>query len=588
MQIHQLIQGSPEWIAYRATHFNASDAPAMLGCSEYTTRSQLLHQLHTGIVPEVDAMTQRRFDEGHRIEALARPLAEKIIGEDLYPVVGSDGELSSSFDGLTMAEDTAFEHKTLNNKLRTAMTDQGNGYSLPLQYQVQMEQQLMVSGAERVLFMATAWDGDNLVEQLHCWYASDPALRAKIITGWSQFAKDLAAYVPAEVVIAPVAKPQMSLPSVSIQVNGSIALVDNLEAFGTALTAYVNRINKTPETDQDFADLEATVKTLKNAEEALDAAENGALAQTESIDSMRRTVGLYRETARTNRLLVEKLVKVEKENRRTKIIGDATAEFVIHMRGLNERLGKHYIPPIQPEFQTVVKGLKSIDSMRDKVATELARYKIEANAIADKIQINMNTLRELAKDHAFLFADAGFIVQKAPDDLTMLVKSRISDHQAAEEKRIEAQRAAIRAEELAKIERETAEKARIAEAERERAAKIEAERIQSEAEQKAKDDFAALYPLINAKADAEEAARIEYTLATAPPCHQTQVIPSTPPSLKLGQIAERLGFTLTAEFLKQLGFEPAATDKASKLFHSKDFQAICDALIQHIKNVSVK
>ena len=33
MQVHTLIQGSPEWAAYRREHFNASDAPAMLGIS---------------------------------------------------------------------------------------------------------------------------------------------------------------------------------------------------------------------------------------------------------------------------------------------------------------------------------------------------------------------------------------------------------------------------------------------------------------------------------------------------------------------------------------------------------------------------
>lgn len=54
MKIHNLIQGSPEWLAYRAKHFNASDAPAMMGCSPYKTRAQLLRELHTGIAPDVD------------------------------------------------------------------------------------------------------------------------------------------------------------------------------------------------------------------------------------------------------------------------------------------------------------------------------------------------------------------------------------------------------------------------------------------------------------------------------------------------------------------------------------------------------
>ena len=34
MITHDLIQGSPEWHAHRAAHFNASDTPAMMGVSD--------------------------------------------------------------------------------------------------------------------------------------------------------------------------------------------------------------------------------------------------------------------------------------------------------------------------------------------------------------------------------------------------------------------------------------------------------------------------------------------------------------------------------------------------------------------------
>ena len=138
MKNHNLIQGSPEWLAHRAGCYNASDAPAMMGCSPYETRSQLLHRLATGIEPEVDAATQRRFDEGHRFEALARPLAEEIIGDDLAPLSGTlDVEglsrpLGASFDGITMMGDDVLEHKRINESLRYTPWDEGNGDHLPM------------------------------------------------------------------------------------------------------------------------------------------------------------------------------------------------------------------------------------------------------------------------------------------------------------------------------------------------------------------------------------------------------------------------------------------------------------------------
>ena len=117
METIALTQGSKEWHAHRDIHLNASDAPAMMGCSPYKTRSQLLHEKATGFSEDFDASTQRRFDDGHKFEALARPLAEKIIGKDLYPVVGVLGKYSASFDGIDMMEEEVFEHKSLNDSL---------------------------------------------------------------------------------------------------------------------------------------------------------------------------------------------------------------------------------------------------------------------------------------------------------------------------------------------------------------------------------------------------------------------------------------------------------------------------------------
>lgn len=55
-----------------------------------------------------------------------------------------------------------------------------------------------------------------------------------------------------------------------------------------------------------------------------------------------------------------------------------------------------------------------------------------------------------------------------------------------------------------------------------------------------------------------------------------------PPTLRLGQIAERLGFALTADFLTKLGFAPAGKDRAAVLYHESDFSEICDALVKRI------
>lgn len=455
MITHELTQGSADWHTHRASHWNASDAPAMMGCSAYKTRSQLLHEMHTGLTPDVDAGTQRRFDDGHRFEALARPLAEKIIGEELFPATGSEGKLSASFDGLTMCETTGFEHKSLNAELRALLLDQCLGSELPLQYRVQMEQQCMVSGAERILFMASKWDGETLIEARDCWYTPDTELRAAIIAGWAQFEIDLAAYVPTEAAPVMVAAAVTALPAVAVNVSGQIAVIDNFKAFEVALRDFIDhRLILKPETDQDFADLDLQIKALKGAEAALDAAEMQMLSQVEAVDLAKRTKDMLHKLTRDNRLMAEKLLATRKEQIKGEIVAGGIADLRTHIESLNTRLGKAYMPPVPADFAGAAKNKRTVDSLRESVNQELTRCKIESNAIADKIQLNLGYLREHAKDHTFLFADAGQIVLKAADDLQTLVKSRIAEHKAAELEKEEATRERIRVEEQAKLARE--------------------------------------------------------------------------------------------------------------------------------------
>lgn len=363
MQIVNLIQGTPEWYAHRKAHLNASDAPAMMGCSSYKSRSQLIKELATGLGQEVDAATQRRFDDGHRFEALARPLAEKIIGDDegLSACVGVRGKYSASFDGLTFMYDVAFEHKTLNKALRAAMVEGCTGADLPLQYKVQMEHQAMVSGCDRILFMASEWTGDGqLVEERHCWYYPNLELRTKIIAGWEQLEKDVAAYDPAAERPAPaVAAPMESLPAVVVQVSGALTVGGNLDAFGAALRAFIERIPAKPSTDLEFADAEAACKALKKAEDALIAAKDGALSQVSPVEMMCRTVGDLHSLARTTRLALDKLVSAEKDRLRTALVTGAQTQLDQHIDTLNQRLGANWLPRVAGGFGEVIKGKRS-------------------------------------------------------------------------------------------------------------------------------------------------------------------------------------------------------------------------------------
>lgn len=556
MKTLNLVQGTPEWHAHRLQHLNASDAPAMLGCSPYKTRSQLIREVATGITAEVDAATQRRFDDGHRCEALARPVAEKIIGEELFPCVGTDGKFSASFDGLTMLEDQAFEHKALNDDLRAAMVEGCTGADLPKHYRVQMEQQLMVSDAEHVLFMASKWDRDGeLVEERHCWYEPDPALRAEIIAGWEQFSADVAAYQP-EAVAAPAApgRAPETLPALRVEVTGMVT-ASNLAEFKASAMQVLGSINRDLQTDEDFANAEQTVKWCKEVEDRLGATKDAVLAQTADIEAVFRTMDEVSAETRRIRLELDRLVKAEKENRKAEIVQKARAAYGKHEAGLRAETKEVWIAQPPPDFAGAIKGKRTLSSMQDAVDTVLANAKIAANESAKHIRAALACLSEETEGHKHLFPDYRDFIAKPIDDIRALVRGRIAEHQQRESERLDRERERIRQEEVARLEREQ-------QAEADRAASEQAETgLQAAAVAPASPTPASTVAL-------SVSGTIQHTPAPAPVAQ-----------INLGDINEWIApLSINAAGLASLGFKPAATKGAAKLYAGADFPRICDAL----------
>ncbi|MBD8630776.1 YqaJ viral recombinase family protein [Oxalobacteraceae sp. CFBP 8755] len=595
MQIHDLAQGSPEWQQYRLEKFGASEAAAMLGISPLVKRNELLHMKATGTAQEFSDWVQKYIlDYGHAVEALARPLAEDLIGTELYPVTCSDGRLSASCDGLTMAEDVAFEHKQWNQALAASVCDG----VLPDEYMPQCQQIMMVTGAGKVVFVCSDGTPASFV---HIDVLPDPAWQERIRAGWAQFEADLATYQHVEVLPPPVAAAVQDLPALSIRVDGQLTLSHNLLLFGDKLQSFIKDIDTNPSDDQAFADAEQAIKVMERAENALGAAEASALGQISTVDDMVRNVASLKELARKTRLMLEKTVKARKETIRVEIQQAGKDKAAAYITALNARLGKPYMPAIAFDFAGVMKGKKTVTSLRDAVDTELARFKIEANAVADRIQINLGTLRELAGGHAFLFADTSSIVLKAADDLTSLVKMRIAEHQAEEAAKAEALRARITEEERVKAEAAAAEKMRQEKAEAarvaEEAASIERARVAADTKRQLEEQAASI-AAANKAAAAPVPVPVAATPADDPDFQEVQPAPAqvTPiaaarlatsaPTLRLGQINERLApVAVTADGLARLGFAAAGRDRAAVLYHESDFSEICRALVVHVRAV---
>ncbi len=474
--IHDVQQGTQQWKDLRAKYFTASEAPAALGFSKYQSRNDLLKQKATGIEPDHSPATQALFQRGHDAEAAARSIAEEIIGEELYPGTVTeeiDGlPLLASLDGLNMAGDIVWEHKLYSASLAA----QVKAGELEQHYVIQLEQQAMVTGAKKVLFVCSDGSPDNCEWM---WYEPNPMYQQQIVNGWRQFIVDLDNYQHVEEAPEVVAAPVQNLPALLIDLAGEVKDT-NLVAYSSAVAARIQAINTDLQTDQDFIDAQEMVKFLKKAEDEVETAKKMALAKTASIEELFSTVDHLREEMRSKRLELDKLVKARKEAIRHEILQGGKAALQEHITKVNSTLEGVTLPMHNTDFAGVMKGKRTIASLRDAVDTELARAKIETNAWADEIRANLKAMAELAGDYRFLFSDLQQIILKPNDDFTAQVKLRIAEHREAEAKRLEQEREQIRQEEerkaKQKAEAEAAEKERIRqEEERKESIRLQAE-----------------------------------------------------------------------------------------------------------------
>jgi predicted phage-related endonuclease len=553
--IEGLIQGTPEWHAHRARHFNASDAPAMLGCSPYKTRDALIRELATGLGEEFTPEQQKRLDDGHIFEKLARPLAEEILGQDLYPLTATEGPYSASFDGLPMDEAVDWEHKSLNDRLRAVLPAEGIGDEtvgarLDKDYRVQMEQQCMIAGCPRALFTASKWRWDNeaqkyvLVEARHCWYRPDPALRAELVAGWALLEEEVAAYQPPEVVeaIEVVGHRPDQLPALRSSVKGELVLESNIKEWEEAALAYIKGVRDHElKTDEDFANASEAADWCETSKTSLLGVRSYLMSATGDVNSAVATIDRIAAELDKTRIAFNNAIKARKEARKAELITDSRTALCDHLAALAVRVGQPVA--VVADFQGVIKNLKSFASMESKLSAELARAKIEGNRIADLIEVNLRKLAE-HPDHAGLFPDKATIVLKAHDDLVALVTARIAEHNQREEER----------------------KKREAEAAAASAAAVGA----------AAPATAPVAAPASAPAPAAPAVR-SFGRAPAQP---------EPPTMRLGEIQTRIApLSITEAGLAQLGF-PAHTDRGAKLYKPSAFPLICQALRAHLAKVA--
>lgn len=485
MQILNLVQGSDEWKLIRGQFCVASEAPIVMGDSPNMKRDELLHLKSTGVEREANDWVEKFiFKKGHEVEALARPIAEDLLGDELFALTCTneiaDLKLLASYDGITAPlYDTHWEHKQFNKELYELVK---SGGELEGKHYWQLEHQLLVNGNDSCIFAVSDGTEENYAD---LEYHSRPERREQLIEGWKLFLIDLANFSPVEVKAAVAGETIKDLPALAVEIAGEVKS-SNLAIYKANALDFIKNINTDLQTDEDFATAENVVKFCDRVEKELEVVKKQTLGQASSIDEVVRTIDQLKEEMRQKRLQLEKLVTAEKANRKNEIISAVRQAFQLHIATCNEALAKNStnvrMPEIAVDFANAGKNKRTMETLRSACNDELARAKIEANRVLNSIDANLEVLRKIAGDHKFLFADIQQLVLKDKDALEAIAKQRIAEHEAEKVRRQqeeEQQKAAIALAKESAAEAPTEQPERISETAQAQASVVQQEPIQA-------------------------------------------------------------------------------------------------------------
>ena len=427
MQLINVRQGSPEWLALRREHFTASEAVAMMGDSPFKTRDRLLHEKATGSTEEVTPQQQQRFDDGHAAEALARPLIEEQEMKQLFPVTGTrdvDGlPLLASFDGLDLDRTLIFEHKLWNKKVAAQI----EGDCLEPAYYWQLEHQLLVTGQDnvRVIFVCSDGTRDKL---RWVYYQTRDDRRQALIAGWHQFKEDLDNYQPQPAPAQPlVGEVIQDTTALAVQINGSVSS-SNLHLLEEQVHHCLNSIKSALVTDQDFVNAKAAVKFLKTTEQKLKDGKEAALAQVPDIFRLFAAIDRLTKDVKNKYKLLADQIKDQDRHIKDSIVLQAVTSLEKERQALNVELTPGWVPSvISPAgFQEVIKGKRNISSMQSAVNDRLAQARIEQKQQAKAVRNNLAVYQKMAADKDYLFPDLDTLLHKDPMDLMAIIDMRLN------------------------------------------------------------------------------------------------------------------------------------------------------------------
>lgn len=181
MQIKFLFQNTDEWQEYRKGHFNASEVGDLFGVG-FNGREKLAHIKYG----DLKVFQNEAMKRGQEAEENIRFYANFVSDNQFEPAVfvyDDDTRLSASLDGINEKGDEICELKSSKNEFDFIKANNKPS----LKYFLQVQQQLLCSGAKKCYFVA---QNPEEKECVYCIVLPNEEVQKEILKKWDEFEKE--------------------------------------------------------------------------------------------------------------------------------------------------------------------------------------------------------------------------------------------------------------------------------------------------------------------------------------------------------------------------------------------------------------
>jgi len=216
----------------------------------------------------------------------------------------------------------------------------------------------------------------------------------------------------------------------------------NFDEWKNDLLARLKKVNTELATDDDFANAEADVKTIKAGEVALKNAKASALEQANEIQKLFSAIDEVSSEARDARLALERQIKKRKAEIKDEIVDsglDAVKAYMEEQSDELQSIRNSWLD--RSAFEEEIKGKRTTSSMQKAVTGLLVRIKGEIAEREDSINANRQVLDKIDDDYSAVFQDKDALLIMDRENLQTTIDERI-EYFLTEKKKQQAEEAA--------------------------------------------------------------------------------------------------------------------------------------------------